>query len=308
MARYKIKKSGEARKSALFDNRFGEVDKLVKESFEDKLARVMNSTLIFVFSYYLIIACYQAVSALMGLALGVTVNLHFYRVTVDNFHPIWNFRNVYLNWGIGPFVVMLIALFTFWRRYKVGSKNALVSVGLLWLAVHSVNILLGQMLMSSIGGFNFETDFYHGLPVLVAWLEWGDFMYYGASAVAFLVLILVGVLWVRPFLRLSFSQRLVRNYKGKKRYYAQVVVFPALLGSLLISLFYFPKGMALYATYALSLLISVASGWIALEYVRKVKVDRNERLQQFQFPLIAIFIVLVIVTRAFLLDGLEFRF
>jgi len=141
--------------------------------------------------------------------------------------------------------------------------------------------------------------------VLLAWLEWGDFTFYFSSVVALIFIVLLGLLWVKPFLKFSFSQRLVLNYRGKKKYYIQVVFIPTIIGSLLILPFYYPKGLALYATYTISLFLSLTTGWLALDYVRKVKIYRYESLQRIKLPLLAAVILLIIMTRVFFIHGLE---
>ena len=233
------------------------------------------------------------------------MNFHFYRVTVDNYHPLWYFRNVYVFWGSGPLLLLVLGLVACRYYYKNRSHDSVLNLGILWTAIHAFNMIAGQFLMASIGGFNYDTHFYHGVVVLLAWLEWGDFTFYFSSVLALIFIVLLGLLWVKPFLRFSFSQRLVLNYSGKKKYYIQVVFIPAIIGSLLILPFYYPKGLVLYATYTISLFLSLTTGWLALDYMRKVKIYRYESLQRIKLPLLAAVILLIIMTRVFFIHGLE---
>jgi hypothetical protein len=195
---------------------------------------LINSTAIFIITYLLSYLICQLITMGCAYLFGIPSVLYYYEIVfgIPNNSPEWTHTRIGITYIAAPSFSLItgsILLFGIIKKYHLKQYHKLF---LLWLGFHMFNFFFSGILAGSVTGLGI------GYAMDIAF--WYVYIIYGIlSSLGILCLVLVGNDFTEHFLKTNpynyWSKR-----KNRKQYLVFTLVFPWLIGSILMFLIKFP--------------------------------------------------------------------
>jgi hypothetical protein len=226
-----------------------------KEQIVRFLKVVMNSTVMFMFSYLTLFLLTQLMTVLAARLFHYPTILYYNEVYFNISVEDWYHDSVKTIFSAGP-LAALFAGIVFMIVYNGRKEGAgLFKLFFLWGFLHGVSMFFGAMLVGTL--------FEKGIGHVISWMyimDTGKVLY---SIISIFMLVLAGLLATKPFLisANTYNKNLTRH--NRRSFIWAQVILPYLLGTFLLMLLRMPVFM-FYETFvtftiALSLLPLVAT-------------------------------------------------
>jgi len=208
-------------------------------------------------------------------------------------HSNWNLGNVFLSYGIGPTINLVIAgvsliIFNVYRKQK-----GLPKWFLLWLGIHGINRFFGGLGLGSL--------MEHGFYYFISWLMMPSFIKYLIIGISIVAMFAISLLLTLPMLRTSFSNTLTKP-KHRIKYLVSAYLLPWLFGFIITNNMFSncEVGFECYALHEtliqLFILILIVPSLFSQNIVRyTIKLPRDDsviRWMVFGVGLMILFIIL----------------
>lgn len=219
---------------------------LLANPAEKQKIYTFNSTLCFVFTYLLVYGLNQLVTLGMARLNHIPAVLFPGHINFKISDNAWRVSDVVSTYGPGPVVCFLAALVSAFVFNRIKHLGGLRKLGFLWFSLHGFNFFLGGLIAGTVarGGFWYA----------VRWSIPSDAVTWGLCAFAGLLLLLIGFLAAPGFLISCDSITLIQ-FENRRKLLNALVIWPWLLGSLVIFLLKFPDLTYLDALLHLTLLL-----------------------------------------------------
>ncbi|GAA4007440.1 hypothetical protein GCM10022408_19240 [Hymenobacter fastidiosus] len=193
----------------------------------------LNSTVVYVLSYLMVQGIFQAATVRMAQRLSVPGVWHLSSIRFSISDPEWWRMAVLAVYGAGPAactVVGLLAALWFWQRARL--KRGLFKLVLLWVALHSCNLVLGAMV-----GDTFTQS---GVWYVPSWLFLaGNLLNVFVAIICGLLQLGFGYVAAIGFLQSHDSISLMR-YQNRRQLIVAAIVVPWITGSLFLAALKWP--------------------------------------------------------------------
>jgi hypothetical protein len=192
---------------------------------------MINSTVIYLFSYLIVYLLNQLISFGIARYLGITGNFYYYEIyfTVND---SWSVINALAVSNVGIFLLFFLGIIVLrWLDVSEGVPPY-QRMFWLWFSFHCLNLLLGGIIAGSFSRL--------GLGYLMDFLFWPQlFIYLALMIVAAVFLVLVGMSGTVNFLRTSPSLYWVKP-ENFNTYLVHTALYPCLFNAGLLFLIKFP--------------------------------------------------------------------
>lgn len=194
----------------------------------------LNSTVIYVLAYLLAQGAYQLATVAMARRLSIPGVWHLSSIRFSITDPEWWRSAVLAVYGIGPTVCTLLAVgagLWFWLRAR--QQKGLLKLFLLWLALHSANLVLGALVADT-----FLENWAWYIP---SWLFLaGNIPNVVLAVVAGLLQLVLGYFAAIAFLQ-SHDSITLMLYTNRRQLIVAGILVPWVAGSLLLAALKWPE-------------------------------------------------------------------
>ncbi len=262
----------------------------ISKTKKEKIWFILNSTFCFLSAYILVKAIVDASRFIVMRHFKGWVHLINFDLFCLNGEEsnIWTQTSVISIYGVGFVVSFVILIFSiyFFKKYK--SQIGISKLFITWVYVVALNQSFGVIVRD----IPLHREFYHAF----------NWMYLPYALMIVILVIAVVLLFIfnhsnaNKFLRLATSTNEIRDNKSRRTTYTQVALFPALLGSVIISLLT-PFRMDVYEIVELFLIVF----YICVPYImllsgqipNTIKIFKEEKSKVVNLPIILFFAFLL---------------
>ncbi len=282
------------------DLRFWLKDKENKRNF---FINAINSTAIFILSYFVMYFIYQIFTMLMASAYNIPSRMLYFKTDflVHKSSNLWSPSVVIQVCSIGP-IVCLILGFVFLRLFHFFKKRkGMFKLFLLWCAVHGFNMFFGAY----VGGIFSNKGF--GLVMLWFFLQF--FLNVAFGFISVILLVFIGSLFSKAFLQTAQNSSLLTKANKPYFIFAQVLL-PYIIGNIFIDLaIELPGGLNYNKLYQMVMVACIGFlifPMLSKPYEEDVRLAKDESRLKVNPKLIITFIIVALAFRLGLQTGFRF--
>lgn len=270
----------------------------------DYLKTLINSTFLFVLSFFIIQYLSQLITIYMAKVFDIPAVLHSYRI----FWPLYTYSSLYTRpaliiiFGMGPLVCLalgfgLYKIYLWIRKYNLVAKTLI-----LWLIFHAFNWFFGAYIVGVITrtGFIYSSEWIFLSNVFD--VEEIIFM-----IVCLFILVYFGYLSTRQFMYAANSEIIIEK-RLRLYYLISMVLLPWMVGNLILFFINYPRNpLELKLLYLVSVLmiIPIFTNFNTLS-IQMIKVQNLSGKVKLGWIYIILTIVAVILIRIFIFHGVRF--
>lgn len=262
---------------------------------------VLNSLSYFMLAYITVIILTNSFSILLANIEGVNGKLYYYGFDILSKQKRWSGDLIFLVFFFGTGFSFLLGL-VFERAYKRKRRHSTpFKMFYLWGYLLSFTYFFGNIITG--------TFFYFGTGVLFVEFSLPGMFRILAGVGAFTALVYLGVYTTRGLLISLNSYQYFVERKDMNRLMRAQLLYPAIIGNILIVLLKIPMHHYVHMLDTLiwsTLMIPVAAVFISLPSQQSIRFKRKvDDIRIFPRPIIA-FIILALIYRFGLMNGIEF--
>lgn len=252
-----------------------------------KFSKSRSEVLIIFNSALCFITAFIGVKAIIGLARFVIMRHFSAWVHLVNFDlicmngkdaRIWTHTSVISMYSVGVIVASILAIFSLIAYYKLKKFKGLLKLFAFWFYAIALNQSLGVFLRD----IPIRRDFYHALN----WMYTPYELMIGLTILAGIILLILNSFNYKKALRVAISTEHIRDNKSRRKTYANIVMIPALLSSIFLTLLHFYNIYTYEVTELVILLISLSTPYIIFfrgEIPRKIKIFKDETTDKLNY-------------------------
>ena len=201
-----------------------------------KWVELMGSTFIFAAVYLLVYVAYDFTTALAAKHFGMEPILFYDRIQYINPSDAWYPHAVKRTFLSGGLLMVIISVFSYLFYLAFSKTYVYIRLFLLWTSLICIAIL-GQRMLS------IPFDGRYELGIFSAYMYYEQTTNYALAFIGFIMLIVVGLIYTKPFLQTASSATQVANDGNRTRFVLYQVVLPMLAGSGIALLVPFPENI-----------------------------------------------------------------
>jgi len=263
-----------------------------------KWAEIMGSTFIFAAVYLILYVLYNFTSALAAKHFGLEPILFFDKIRYMTPSEAWYPHAVRRTFISGALLMSLIGVFSY-LFYLASSKTYIfIRLFLIWTSLISFGIL-GQRLISIPFNSRYE------LGIFCAYMYYETTTNYALAFMGFVLLVLVGFLYAKPFLQTASSSAQVANDGNRLQFFLFQVVVPLLAGSVISILIPFPENIVPNAVASLCCAIILTVVFIIVMTMGPVKIPKQTQWEKWPIVPLILIILTIVLYRVVLTIGME---
>ena len=152
----------------------------------------------------------------------------------------WTARKIGIIHLMPPFIGVVSLFLGLLLLQLIRTKRIHLRTFLFWLSVNGLLIYASYISTGFLSGLNYSSKFFTGFVGYYAWLYWKPINIYGMLFMQALLCLPVLFYLSRFALGLNYSSSLLKQDKGRVIIWANVVLIPFVLGSMIVVLATFP--------------------------------------------------------------------
>lgn len=210
----------------------------IDEPVINVLRRSLSSALLLFIALVAATLLYECSEAISLLALKYWVKFRFSEVRTVADYRKWNLLRVVVVYMAGPFMCMLMVVFsnTLYHRWqKMVHQSKLF---FLWLLICCLNMVTTNMIEAPIGRESTSYPFYRSFAIIGAWMHMQSGPLMALLVIGLVINFFAGYFFSYRFLEFSNSSKLIHHRTGKVYVYFQVFILPVFFAAAL----YLPLG------------------------------------------------------------------
>jgi hypothetical protein len=253
---------------------------------------MLNSIILYIFSYFIIYYFSQIVSYIIAVNLDITSVFYYFELNYS-MATMWDLPRTFAVSTVGPIIVFIIGLIAVNNTFKLKNISPYLKMFIAWLAYHGINYFMGSLLAGSftgIGvGYTLDLFFYPNMFIYV---------FIVLFAIAFLAYI--GHITSEFFLATSPSLYWLQS-RNHSYYLNLTLLIPYLIGTLIIYLIKYPDHLPqrpehitydLIVTFSMFFIIfPMLFRRFVFDLTPKIPVRERTRTIHFTFLILTIFVV-----------------
>jgi hypothetical protein len=257
----------------------------------------VQSSMMFVAAYFLILLIMMGTEALSGIFFNYSSILYYNNVLWLVKPEEWYQDSVQMIYASGPILCGILAvLFAIIFSYMYTEK-ILAKLFILWGLLHAFNAFFGALLIGSL--------FDRGIGYAILWSYISDTEKVIYSIVSILALFLLGVFTTRSFL---ISANIYYPQLNKNKHQAFIwaqVLLPFMLGNALIGLIMLPEVDWFIMVVALSLIITIIPIAIGYRFLPSLYFEEGRSTVKLKLRPLAIALAFIVLYRIILGIGIK---
>ena len=257
----------------------------------------INSTVFFLLSYLIIYLLTQLATCLAASTFEIPSILYFNRIYFNIIGSDWTHDSVKIVFSVGPLLSLFIGLILLIIYSNIYQDNILAKILVLWGIFHAFNIFLSSLLVGTLLGTS--------LGHVLSWMYFKDTEKMTISIIALFGIFGFGLITAKPFI---FSSNLYfNNYteRNRKTFILGQLVFPFIIGSLIIYLLKLPDISYYEIGMIITLAIMMLPIYLKYRSFQDYYFDEDERKIKVARVWLIVTIILLLVSRIILGIGLR---
>jgi len=260
----------------------------------------LNSTIMFLLAFVIMYIVYQMTVIFTANNFGISGVLYYYQIfwPIGNSSPLWfPYYKIILITGSGPFISLIIGLL-FFRLLVPSTKNPILKLFYLWIALHALNMFFGAFVagVTTSDGFGY----------VALWLRMNIVFRIFFSLVFIFALGTFGYHATRYFLETALSPSFLKPEKRRQFLFYHVLI-PSIIGSVIIFLIRMPFN----PPYQIIVLATMLAATITAVFNKRARPDRIKNFpkhhgRKLQLGYLFFLVLLMFVFRFGLAYGLHF--
>ena len=263
-----------------------------------KWVELMGSAFIFAAVYLLLYTSYDLTTALAAKHFGMKPILFFDRIQYLNQPEAWYPHAVKRTFLSGPLLMILIGSFSFLFYIVFRKTYVFLRLFLLWTSLISFGIL-GQRTLS------IPFDSRYEIGIFSAYMYYEQTTNYALAFLGFMLLVLIGLVYAKPFLQSASSSSQVANDGNRVRFLLFQVIMPMLAGSLIAFLIPFPSNIVPNSVAFLCCAITLLVVFIRGLTMGPVKIPKQTRWERWPIVPSILLAAVVVLYRVVLTIGVQ---
>jgi hypothetical protein len=258
----------------------------------------INSTILFLLSYFILFIVSQAVTVITAGFFNYPVILYYYDIYFNISQEAWYHDSVKTIYSSGPLIIFVIGIIFLILYTNVRVYAGTFKLFFLWGFLHAVNMLFGALLVGTL----FDT----GVGYVVSWMyimDTGKLMY---STVSIFFLIITGILATKQFLISGNSYYTDINKDNRTAFIIAQVLMPYILGNIFLVAVRQPRFLFYDTFISLVLLIPILAILASYRSYHELYFEEEEKTARFSWKSLAALFLLVLYFRVILEFGLRF--
>jgi len=257
----------------------------------------LNSTVLFLLSYFTLYLIYQAVTVIAGSLFDYPVILYYYEVYFNISPEKWYNDSVKTIFSAGPLILFILAIISFIIYSNLKELTGNFKIFFLWSFLHGTNMLFGALLVGTL----FDT----GVGYVISWMyimDTGKVLY---STISIFMLVIAGLISVKPFL---FSGNHYFNFLSKENRTFLIkfqVIMPFLAGNVIIFLIRYPHFMFYETFTCLVMIISMLGIVFTYHNFHELYFDEDEKMIRFDWLFLFFLLGIILFYRGILQLGIR---
>ncbi len=261
-------------------------------------ARIINSTLLFIFSFVVITFLQDFFLFIFSTAYGAKPSWYYYGVEMS---LGFKTKKYFIPFFAGSFLSVIlggVSLFIYKKR-KLFSDFA--NIIWLWLSVFGISVFLSQLLYLNI---DIDEDF----GAIYKNMSWGsNFLVFSNLFVVFVAMI-VGIIFSVNLIRLANTKKTIGSSRSRRQFVVYYALAPWFIGSLVSYFYYYPQISSYKAIILFVVLFEIIIAWLfassgALKKAVIIRYASSEKI--YAYP-IMIIIFVYLLFHAFFIKGISF--
>ena len=201
-----------------------------------KWVELMGSTFIFAAVYLVVYIAYDFTTALASKHYGMEPILFFDRIQYMNPSEAWYPHAVKRTFMSGALLMGALGVFSYLFYLALSKTYVYIRLFLLWTSLISIAILSQRML-------SIPFDGRYELGIYSAYMYYEQTTNYALAFIGFVMLIIVGLIFTKPFLQTASSATQVANDGNRTRFVLYQVFLPMISGACIVILVPFPENI-----------------------------------------------------------------
>lgn len=268
-------------------------------AFYRAMTIVVNSFMIFIFTYVIAYLFYWLLSMLVASVYGIDSTLYYYDLKFNDHSALWNRFNILMVTGIPPFMSLFAGLFFLRFMAKQTRFTGLQKLFMVWLAFHLINHFFGAFPSGVV------TD--EGFGYVAAWMYMNTAMKFLFSLLSLFGMGMIGYHATETILETSDSVNRIKS-DNRVSFILNQLALPWMIGTVVLLLLRLPKGFEY--PYETLMFFSMAFLVIPPFFNEKVKPKLNlikiKKRKSFHLGYLAMMLVMLAFLRLLLDVGLHF--
>lgn len=229
---------------------------------------IINSTITYILAFLFSFLVYQIATIISAASCNIHVGLLYngIRFVTGDYSSLWTPDSAKIVFISGPVVSIIMGFVCLFTSISLMGIKSNLKMFFLWASLHFFNRVLSFFILGNI-------LFLYGPNLILDWMFLDDAFKIVFSGIAFILLILIGVLYSSSFIHSANNINLIKPTKRFSFLLSQALI-PFLAGNVFILSFFFPKIPVVEILISLFLIVAIAP--IFLNYRRFSIIDVDE--------------------------------
>ena len=187
------------------------------------------------------------------------------RFITGDYSSLWTSDSAFIVFISGPAVSIILGFISLLVSFSLMGTKSNLKVFFLWTSLHFFNRVLSFFILGNI-------LFLYGPNLILDWLFFGDASKIVFSSIAFIVLIIIGMMYSGPFIQSANNINLIKPPKRLSFLISQALI-PYAAGNLFMLFFFSPRIPLVETLINLSMLVCITPIFINYKRFSLIEVD-----------------------------------
>lgn len=272
------------------------IQEQIKQQEKSYFKYTINSLALYVIAYLIVYITYQLIVMIVASRWHLDSVLFYYDLAFNDFSPLWTRFNIIVVTFSGPLLSLLIGILFLKVVANRPKVKGLIKLFTIWIALHGFNLFFGAF------ASGVSTD--QGFGYVANWLYLNVFWQIFLSLLFLFILGAIGYYSTGKFLETSNSAYRIKK-ENRNRFLLYQVIFPWLIGGLVIYLVKVPNNMPYDVGNLLTMSIAVIPVMFNRRATPEINFKEERKATHIHWVYIIVFLILIASFRIWLETGLH---
>lgn len=159
----------------------------------------------------------------------------------------WSTKRIAFVFLAAPLIGLFTSLIAFYWYLGVDHKRSHLQQFYFWLSLNGFMLFFSYLVTGTLAVGDYNSRFFTGFVAVFTWLEWKETVIYVVLLVLAMLFVFYGRRYSMPILKSSYSIQLLKRSNGRGIVFLNSVVFPYLIGSLMVFAVTYPHDLVYFA-------------------------------------------------------------
>ena len=271
------------------ENIINTIKSLREEKNKEMIKITINSTSCFLLAYLVMYFIYQLTSAIATTFFNFDVIMYFDKNTYLLEPDEWTYDSVKTIYSSGPLITLLVALVSTITYFQLRETSMKIKLFFLWLSFHGYTMFFGGLLIGTL----FSKGFGH----VLIWSYVMDTGKLVVSLISISILIAIGLYLTKSILVSANSYYKFINATNRRRFILGQILYPYLIGNLVMFFFWIPEFNLYFQLILVSLLFLLSPALLRNDMFNDLFFDEGGDKVSFNYRIIIAAAIIIVLYR-----------